>query len=702
MVDSGTDDKGPHTRRPLMSSLATRDTSRNAGKLASRNTARLNNDIASAAGSTAPEFVMSGGHGTGADTVHHALRAVVIAMAFNVLIAASKLFVAVYVTRSAALFSEGLHSTADSFNSITLLVGIVQGKKTPDRTHPYGYGLETNFWALVASVVLFLSALTSLWMGWQHWLHPEPLGDLRWALGLLLVSAVFEIGALTSAAQAVLAELGVTSKPSFWALIPSALRNMSKVQSPTTRFVFYEDLVALLGAVIAFGALLLGEVGTRMGWLAAHWVHVPDAVASMIIGVMLLGLSISLFRYNRTFLTGAAASESVEIAIERLVNDTHGVSSIMDLRTINQGISGLFIQMKIQVDPDIAVRDVDDLIDHVKDRLVQNLRNVKDVFIEVVADESDEAWSVVFHRLVEDGLAQDVIGPREAAILRNVVAFTESTAQEVMIPRTDVVSVEVKTPLAQVATLIINSRHSKIPVYRDRVDQLIGVVHARDVFACLLKESTAGSDTVGLLPDSSDVPSPPSEESSVETLASLLKEIDIYPENKPVSDLLDEFKREKMQMAAVLDEHGGFSGIVTAADLMGELVGDDLWDDEDGVESEEEIQRVNDTTLRVSGRLDIYDLNEQFALNVPDDEFQTVGGFVFGLLGCEPEMGDKVEFEDLTFTVEETDGPRIKTVLIQTSVTLGPGGVSLSTPTDGTLTGGGSDTVSGSGGSVEA
>jgi cation diffusion facilitator family transporter len=585
------------------------------------------------------EMQLDTGLSGGASHTQHALQAVLVAMVFNFLIAASKLGVAIWVTRSAALFSEGLHSAADAFNSMTLLFGIIQGKKPPDRTHPYGYGLETNFWALIASVVLFGSSILALWMGWQRLSHPEPLHDVGWAIALLALSAVFEVGAVAAAAKAVVYEVGLAqSNLKGWSLFATAWQNIGRVQSPTTRFVFFEDIVALLGALIAGGALLLGVIAVNLQWLPQHYASVPDAVASLVIGVMLLGLSFNLFAYNRNFLTGAAASEGTEIDIERLVLETNGITRMVELRTIDQGVSGLFIHLKVEVEPDLPVREVDDRIEHLKDRLQQHVGNIKEVLVEVIANEVDQVWGEAFKALVQEGVDVDLLQPREALILHNVLAFTESTAREIMIPRKDVVAVDADATLAEVATLAIETRHSKLPVFdADKRDELVGMLHARDVFEQLLQGQT-------------DQP-----------ISGLLRDITIYPENKRVSDLLEEFKRHKLQLAAVLDEHGGFSGIITTSDLMEELVGE-LWDEDDEVEESLELERLSTTELRMSGRISTYDVNEQFGLTIPDDEFTTVGGFVFGLLGRQPEEGDEVTYEDYQFTVEAMDGARVKLV----------------------------------------
>jgi putative hemolysin len=169
----------------------------------------------------------------------------------------------------------------------------------------------------------------------------------------------------------------------------------------------------------------------------------------------------------------------------------------------------------------------------------------------------------------------------------------------------------------------------------------VGLVHARDVFDKICKNQM-------------DAP-----------LSSIVREIDIFPENKPISDLLEDFKRNKIRVAAVADEHGGFAGIVTVEDVIEEIIGE-LWDEHE--EEEPMLTFLTPTRVLVNGKFEIEDINDQLDLNLPFDDFKTVGGYVFGALGREPEHGDEVNFEDLKFTVQEADGPRIVSVIIESPV----------------------------------
>jgi cation diffusion facilitator family transporter len=569
------------------------------------------------------------------DHAKHAMSAVLVAMLANAVIAFAKLGVGFWVTKSTALIAEGLHSLADAFNSVTLLIGLIQGKRPSDRSRPYGYGLETNLWALLASFILFISALVSVIMGWQRLQHPpEILENAGWGVFILVLSVIFEVFALSAASRSILLEVGENAGA--FQLIPTAFRHIKKVKSPTTRFVFFEDSVALLGALIALSAILLGESGKLYGWLPFEMSHWPDAIASIVIGVLLLILAINLFSYNRSFLTGVAASAGVEDTLQELILETNGISAIIDFKTMDQGINGLFAQLKVEVEPDIPIRDVDDIIEHLKTRMQKRVPTLRDVIVEVVADESEEHWKAVFHKLIDEAENKTLIRPSEAKIFKNVFDFSECQLWDVMIPRTDVIMAEVGMTVGEVADLLVEYRHSKLPVYKETVDCLVGLVHERDVLKCLRE----GHADFPLLP--------------------LLRDMPIYPENKVLSDILEDFKRDRFQMAAIVDEHGGFAGMVTISDVVEELVGA-LWEDEEEAE-EVDLLELSPVLWQVAGKYEIEDLNETLDISLPVDEFQTVAGFVFGLLGREPQVQDAVQFEDFTFTVQELEGLRIKTL----------------------------------------
>lgn len=566
----------------------------------------------------------------------HGKGAVLVALAANILIGLIKL-IAGFFGRHSSLFSEAIHSFADALNSLFLLIGLQKGSRAADRTHPFGYGLETTLWAMLASVMMLGLAAWSIWIGIQRFIHPEPFGQFWLSALVLLASIGLEMKAVDIAAKTVLNEKGITER-NWYSRVTAASQHVHTVISPTTRFVYYEDTIALLGAIVALIAITVSQFGTTLGLIDGQYAHIPDASASIIIGLMLIGLAIYLFVHNSKGLTGTSAGPQIEQRIREYVLSLHGVSQVHDLRTIDYGLSGIVVHMRVEVDPDTQVKDVDDLTERIRDRIQARLGNVKEVIIEVLADETNIEWSDQFYRLIEQGRDSQVLKPREERILRNVYDFTHAVVGDIMIPRTDVDCIEVTQSMTELVDLIIETGHTRIPVYEEDIDNMLGAIHAKDVFSYIRQGKT-------------DVP-----------LGSLVREFDVYPENKAVSDLLEEFKRKKIQIAMVADEHGGFAGIVTIEDLLEEIVGE-IWDEYD--EDTEMLEQVEPNRLILSGRYDIDELNERYNLNIPDEEFNTVGGFVFGLIGHEPKEGDSVAFEDLTFTVVEMDGHRVDKVLLE-------------------------------------
>lgn len=565
----------------------------------------------------------------------HGKKAVLIALAANLAIGTVKLIAGFFGMQS-AMISEALHSFADALNSLFLLVGLQKGSKAPDKTHPFGYGLETTLWAMLASVMMLILASISMTLGFQRLFHPEPFGQYAIAAFVLLVSIVLEMMAVGVASDAVLYEKELVERD-WLKKVMLAGKHVREISSPTTRFVYYEDTVALFGAIVALVAITLSEMGKVYHILPDAYVHVPDAIASIIIGLMLLGLAIYLFLHNSRGLTGSSAGPDIEEKIRNYVINLHGVSQVYDLRTIDYGLSGIVVHMRVEVDPDTQVKDVDDLRERIRDRIQARISNVKEVIIEVLADETDIEWSDQFYKLIEEGREQEVLRPREERILRNIYDFTSAVVSDIMIPRTDVDCIEVNDPLHELMDLIIETGHTRIPVYEDDVDNMLGVIHAREVLDMVRQGKM-------------DAP-----------IRDLVKEFDIYPETKAVSDLLEEFKRKKIQIAMVADEHGGLAGIVTIEDLLEEIVGE-IWDEYD--EDLAMLMQPEPTRLLISGRFEIDELNERFGVGIPDEEFKTVGGFVFGQLGREPKEGDTVEFEDLLFRVVDMDGHRVDKIEI--------------------------------------
>ncbi len=221
-------------------------------------------------------------------------------------------------------------------------------------------------------------------------------------------------------------------------------------------------------------------------------------------------------------------------------------------------------------------------------------------------------------------------------MIKGIVELSETTVKEVMVPRIDVVFLSKDIAPAEMFEMIINCGHSRFPVYEDTIDNVIGILYAKD----LLKYLT----------DRKDI-----------EIGKILRKPYFIPESKRLDTLLREFKRRHVHIAVSVDEYGGVSGIVCLEDIIEEIVGDiqDEFDNE-----VEDILQIDDTSYLCDGRVDIEDLNKELRINIPEDDFDTLGGFVFDLFGKIPVKYEKVSSNDVDFIIQDMDGHKIKTVKI--------------------------------------
>jgi magnesium and cobalt exporter, CNNM family len=221
----------------------------------------------------------------------------------------------------------------------------------------------------------------------------------------------------------------------------------------------------------------------------------------------------------------------------------------------------------------------------------------------------------------------------EREMLYKVFDFAEKEVADVMVPRPDVAGLSVDLAPEEAMAAMLESPYTRYPVYRESLDQIVGIVHVRDLVASL------HNGAAGTAP-----------------LASLARPAYVVPENKDLGALLAEFRKANQHMAVVVDEYGATAGIVTLEDLLEEIVGEieDEFDLPD-----ESVERLDERRIRISGSFTIDDFNEQFGTELDDEDFHTVAGYVFGHLGRAAEAGDEVLDSGLNFTVLETSGTRI-------------------------------------------
>ncbi len=234
--------------------------------------------------------------------------------------------------------------------------------------------------------------------------------------------------------------------------------------------------------------------------------------------------------------------------------------------------------------------------------------------------------------LLEASAQSGAIEEDEKEIIRNVISFGDTDVRQVMTPRIDIKALDIGAGLPALLDLIMESGHSRIPVYEGSVDAILGIVHAKDLLPALARGERAVD------------------------LRAVMRLPLIVPENRRVDELLDEFRRSSVQLAVIQDEYGGTAGLVTIEDLLEELVGEiqDEYDQEDPM-----LLPLGPGVWRIDARMAIDDLNEHLDLDLPHSDFDTIGGFVFGQVGRQLEEGESVHYEELEFVVEKTDGRRV-------------------------------------------
>jgi len=250
--------------------------------------------------------------------------------------------------------------------------------------------------------------------------------------------------------------------------------------------------------------------------------------------------------------------------------------------------------------------------------------------------------------IVAEAEDEGVIEEAEEEMLYKVFDFADKEAHEVMVPRPEVVALSVDLPPVQCLASLIDSPYTRYPVYRGSLDDVLGILHVRDLFSALYDRGIENVD-----------------------VASLVRPVMFVPETKDLAALLAEFRKANQHMAVVVDEYGAFEGIVTLEDLLEEIVGE-IGDEFD--RPEVGILRIGRGRLRIGGSFPIDEFNDRFGTNLPGDDYHTVGGFVFGELGRAPKVGDSVGFDGARFEVSSTDGPRIIEVDVTLSATGAPAG----------------------------
>jgi len=251
--------------------------------------------------------------------------------------------------------------------------------------------------------------------------------------------------------------------------------------------------------------------------------------------------------------------------------------------------------------------------------------------------EDSEASDEEIEAFIDVGTREGILEPEEGEWLWGIVGLGDTQARSVMTPRIDMVCAPLDASLETLADRFIESGHSRIPVFEDSIDHIVGILHIRDVLRAVRAPEPA-------------------------PLRELIKPPLFIPETKALSELLRELQARFQQVAVVVDEYGGTAGLVTVEDLLEEIVGE-IMDEHEALAAE--LEPLGDGSYRLDGRAHIELLDELFNVEIEDPEYETVAGLIFSELGYVPQAGEQVETHGLRFTVEAVDDRRIQTVRVE-------------------------------------
>lgn len=241
-------------------------------------------------------------------------------------------------------------------------------------------------------------------------------------------------------------------------------------------------------------------------------------------------------------------------------------------------------------------------------------------------------------KAIQEAREEGELDAEEGSMLLSVLKLDELLVQDIMIPRTDFACADVESTVGEVVRIIVESGHSRIPVYKDTRDNIVGMAYAKDLLNFLVKPEAAG-----------------------ECIANALREPFFVPETKKVLELLQEFRSRKMHIAIALDEYGGTSGLVTIEDVIEVIVGD--IEDEYDAPKTEDIRDLGDGSLLLSGRALLEDL-EEYGIYLESDEVETIGGYLSQLCGHVPQVGEVFALNGRLFTVLEADIKQIRSIKV--------------------------------------
>jgi magnesium and cobalt transporter len=239
--------------------------------------------------------------------------------------------------------------------------------------------------------------------------------------------------------------------------------------------------------------------------------------------------------------------------------------------------------------------------------------------------------------LMDEGHAKGLITDEESDMVHGVLELKETMASEVMIPRTNVLSASVNSTIGELTKLVTTCGHTRIPIYKNTIDEIVGVLHSKDLLKLL------GEDLNAKIP------------------LNILRKPYFVPGNQMISKLLKDLKTKKTHLAIVTDEYGGTAGIITTEDILEEIVGE-IMDEHD--REQPLLSVIDKNSVVVNARMEIEKVEEHFSIDFPDGEYESVGGFIIHILGRIPKVDEKIQYKGLEMIVKSADDRKIDKVLI--------------------------------------
>ncbi|WP_027628900.1 hemolysin family protein [Ruminiclostridium cellobioparum] len=254
--------------------------------------------------------------------------------------------------------------------------------------------------------------------------------------------------------------------------------------------------------------------------------------------------------------------------------------------------------------------------------------------------EEDQVTEEEIRMMVDVGEEKGAIHVSEKEMINNIFEFNNKTVSDIMTHRTDIAALPIDASLREVIDFINNEKYSRIPVYEDNIDNIVGVMHSKYAFKFVTNDDMSNF-----------------------SLKELIRQPYFVPESKRTDELFKELQQNKTHMAIIIDEYGGTAGIVTLEDLIEEIVGN-IFDEDD--DEEKELEKIDDNTFIIKGSISLDEAQEILGATLPVDDYETLSGFIIGQIGRIPEKGDEptIEFNEFVFKVEEVEEKKVSKVKV--------------------------------------